>query len=61
MATLFFAKAAVAGNPDADITAGAAYFVTGDRRDFGHLYEQEVLGEATITPLRMSEMVLESE
>ena len=31
--------------------------VTGDRKDFGHLFEQEIHGVNVITPLRLAELL----
>ena len=33
------------------------YLVTGDRRDFGHLFDQEISGVCIVTPQRMAEIV----
>ena len=38
----------------AAIRAQSDYFVTGDRRDFGHLFETRVHGALVITPLRLA-------
>lgn len=42
----------------AAIGARCDYFVTGDRRDFEHLFDCEVLGVTVITPLRLGELIL---
>lgn len=39
------------------IRANCDYFVTGDRRDFGHLYDQQVLGVTVISVLRLAELL----
>lgn len=39
----------------AAIRARSDYFVTGDRRDFGHLFETRVHGALVVTPLRLAE------
>lgn len=41
----------------AAIRARSDYFVTGDRRDFGHLFETRVHGALVITPLRLAEIL----
>lgn len=41
----------------AAIRARSDYFVTGDRRDFGHLFETRVQGTLVITPLRLAEIL----
>jgi predicted nucleic acid-binding protein len=41
----------------AAIQARSDYFVTGDRRDFGHLFEARVHGTLVITPLRLAEIL----
>jgi predicted nucleic acid-binding protein len=41
----------------AAIRARSDYFVTGDRRDFGHLFETRVHGMLVITPLRLAEIL----
>ncbi|HVS11030.1 MAG TPA: PIN domain-containing protein [Planctomycetota bacterium] len=41
----------------AAIRARSDYFVTGDRRDFGHLFETRVHGVLVITPLRLAEIL----
>lgn len=42
----------------AAIRAGCGYLVTGDQRDFGHLFDQKVQGVTVITPLRLAEMLV---
>ena len=42
----------------AAIRARADFFVTGDRRNFGHLFEQRVHGVMVITPLRLAELLV---
>jgi predicted nucleic acid-binding protein len=41
----------------AAIRARSDYFVTGDRKDFGHLFGTRVVGAAVITPLRLAEIL----
>lgn len=41
----------------AAIQARSDYFVTGDRRDFGHLFGTRVHGTQVITPLRLAEVL----
>ena len=41
----------------AAIRARSDYFVAGDRRDFGHLFETRVHGAMVITPLRLAEVL----
>ncbi len=41
----------------AAIRARSDYFVTGDRRDFGHLFGTRVLGTLVITPLQLAEIL----
>jgi predicted nucleic acid-binding protein len=41
----------------AAIRARGDYFVTGDRRDFGHLFGMSVHGAQVITPLRLAEIL----
>jgi predicted nucleic acid-binding protein len=41
----------------AAIHAQSDYFVTGDRKDFGHLFESRVNGVTVITPLRLAELL----
>jgi len=41
----------------AAIRARSDYFVTGDRRDFGHLFGTRVHGALVITPLRLAEVL----
>jgi predicted nucleic acid-binding protein len=44
----------------AAIRARCDAFVTGDRRDFGHLFGARVLGVTVITPLRLAEILANS-
>jgi predicted nucleic acid-binding protein len=39
------------------IAATCEYFVTGDRRDFGHLYGRSVMGVEVISLLRLAELL----
>jgi len=41
----------------AAIRAECQYFVTGDRRDFGHLYDQNVNGVTILTLVRLAEIL----
>jgi predicted nucleic acid-binding protein len=41
----------------AAIRARSDYFVTGDRKDFGHLFGTRVRGVLVITPLRLAEVL----
>ncbi len=41
----------------AAIRSGSDYFVTGDRRDFGHLFDTRVGVVTIITPLRLAELL----
>jgi predicted nucleic acid-binding protein len=41
----------------AAIAAKCGYFVTGDKRDFGHLDGQAVLGVQVISPLRLAQLL----
>ncbi|MCR9247728.1 MAG: DNA-binding protein [bacterium] len=43
----------------AAIAARADYFVTGDRRDFAHLFDREIRGVTTITPKQLAEKLVE--
>lgn len=43
------------------IRAQSDYFVTGDRRDFGQLWNEEVHGTAVINPLRLTEILVDLE
>lgn len=59
--------AATYGLPDKDvpilaaaIAAGASLLVTGDRRDFGHLYGKRVEGVAVVTPADAVSIILSS-
>ena len=39
------------------VVAKCNYFVTGDRRDFGHLYHRSVVGVEVISLLRLAELL----
>ena len=39
------------------IAATCEYFVTGDSRDFGHLYDRSVMGVEVISLLRLAELL----
>ena len=59
--------AAACGLPDKDvpilaaaIAAGASVLVTGDRRDFGHLYGKSIEGVLVLTPAQALSKVLDS-
>ncbi len=41
----------------AAIRSGCQLFVTGDKRDFGHLYDQQVQGVEVISMLRLAEIL----
>jgi hypothetical protein len=41
----------------AAIRARSDYFVTGDRRGFGHLFGTRVVGAVVITPRRLAEIL----
>lgn len=41
----------------AAIRSRSDYFVTGDRRDFGHLFGTRVRGAQVITPLQLAELL----
>lgn len=41
------------------IRSRCQYLVTGDRRDFGHLYEQTVEGVTIITLVRLAEILIQ--
>ena len=41
----------------AAVAATCDYFVTGDKRDFGHLDGQTVLGVQVISPLRLAQLL----
>jgi hypothetical protein len=41
----------------AAIRARSDYFVTGDRRDFGHLFGTRVQGILVVTPLMLAEIL----
>lgn len=43
----------------AAISARSDYFVTGDRKDFGHLFDVAVKGVTVITPKQLAEMLHE--
>jgi predicted nucleic acid-binding protein len=43
----------------AAIRSRAQLFVTGDRRDFGHLMGQQVLGVEIVSPLRLAQVLAE--
>ena len=43
----------------AAIRSRADLFVTGDRRDFGHLMGQQVLGVEVVSPLRLAQILAE--
>ena len=45
----------------AAIRAEADYFVTGDRRDFGHLFDSAVSGVTVVTPLRFGQIITDEE
>jgi hypothetical protein len=45
----------------AAIRARSDHFVTGDRRDFGHLFESRVMGTLVITPLRLAQILVEQD
>lgn len=42
----------------AAVSAAAEYLVTGDARDFGHLYDQALRGVTTVTPAKALALVL---
>lgn len=42
----------------AAIGAKCHYLVTGDQRDFGHLFDQVVMGVAVIRPRRLAELLV---
>lgn len=44
----------------AAIRAQCALFVTGDRKDFGHLFEQEVHGVKVVAPLRLADLLAQA-
>lgn len=41
----------------AAVEARCDYFVTGDRKDFSHLYDRQIHGVEIVTPLRFSELL----
>lgn len=43
------------------IRSGCNYLVTGDKRDFGHLYDHTVEGTTVITLLRLAELLVREE
>lgn len=45
----------------AAIRSKCQYFVTGDKRDFGHLYNQTIVGVTVITLLRLAELLADSQ
>ena len=43
----------------AAIAARSDFFVTGDRRDFGHLFDRTTMGVTIITPKQLAEKLVE--
>ncbi len=41
----------------ASIRARCHYFVTGDQKDFGHLFDRTILGVTIIRPLRLAQIL----
>jgi uncharacterized protein len=44
----------------AAVSAAAEYLVTGDTRDFGHLYDKALRGVTTVTPAKALSLVLDA-